>query len=70
MKYFVIREKDGETYRKNGLFYGTAGVRDFKSLSAASESAKTLARYHRERMRVDDEAGQTVYETTGAVSNA
>lgn len=58
--YFVVRCKDGEAYRRNGMFYGRSALRAFKLLNAAKGNAIALAKYHRENMRVDNAEGETV----------
>lgn len=65
MKYFVVRDKDGEVFRKNGLFYGNAAPKAFRNLHTAIDSASTLAKYHHEKMRVDQEDGISVCSAEG-----
>lgn len=66
MPFYVVRCRDGEVFRKNGSFGGEQSqMRDFRNLNAAKASAVLCARYRRGRMRVDNENGETLFETDG-----
>lgn len=66
MPFYVVREKDGEVFRKNGSFGDQkSGWKEFRNLNAAKVSAILCARYRRDKMRVDNENGETLFETDG-----
>lgn len=63
--YYIIRCKDGEPLRSNGLFCDNGSsckVKPYKRLDSAKILADFKAGYMHERIRVDDEEGNTVYE--------
>lgn len=66
MPFYVVRCRDGEVFRKNGSFDSkTSRAREFRNLKEAQDSAIINAMYRQTRMRVDNENGETLFETDG-----
>lgn len=73
MKYYVVRSKTGEVFKKNGMFGGDSVTREYPVLSAAKRAAIAIAKYRHyrgEKFRVDNEAGETLFETDGSDADA